>query len=120
MMMRAIRRACAWLLVALGGAHVLYTAVEHDALSPDAVWFAGAGLALVFLGMLNLAALAADHRSADVVCRGANVLGAVYGLLAVIAMPIPQAFLGLALMLVLAAAAFAPRRTGDGAAAEGG
>ncbi|HEX8695119.1 MAG TPA: hypothetical protein VF746_22090 [Longimicrobium sp.] len=118
-MMRAIRRVCAWLLVALGGVHVLYTAVEHDALTPDAVWFAGAGLALVFLGMLNLAAPAADHRSARAVLRAADLLGVAYGLLAVIAVPVPQAFLGLGLMLVLAAAAFAPRRTGSGAAEDG-
>lgn len=110
--MRTIRRACAWLLIALGAAHVLYTAVEHDALTPDAVWFAGAGLALVFLGMLNLAALAADHPSARAVCRAASVLGAAFGVLAVLAVPVPQAFLGLALMTVLAVASFLPGRPG--------
>lgn len=110
--MRTIRRVCAWLLVALGAAHVLFTAVEHDALSPDAVWFAGAGLALVFLGLLNLAVAAADHRPADAICRVANVLGAAYGLLAVIAVPVPQAFLGLALTVVLAAGSFLGRDTG--------
>lgn len=72
--MRTIRRVCAWLLAALGAVHVLYNAVEHRELSPDAVWFAGAGLALLFLGLLNLADLAADHASARAICRAANVL----------------------------------------------
>jgi hypothetical protein len=110
--MRTIQRICAWLLTALGAVHVLYTAVEHDALSPDAVWFAGAGLALVFLRMLNLAALAADHPSARAVCRAANLLGAAFGVLAAVAVPVPQAFLGLALMAALAAASFVPGRPG--------
>jgi hypothetical protein len=60
----------------------------------------------VFLGLLNLAALAADHPSVRAVCRAANVLGAAFGLLAAVAVPVPQAFLGLALMAVLAAASF--------------
>lgn len=54
-------RTCAWLLVGLGGVHTLVTVPFYGQLTPEAIWFAGTGLMMVFLGLLNLIAL----RTAD-------------------------------------------------------
>ena len=61
-------KICAWLIVALGGAHVLFTLHDYDEFSTRALWFCGSGLALVFAGFLNVAHLRAAAGRDPVVC----------------------------------------------------
>jgi hypothetical protein len=93
-------------LIALGTVHALGTRVFYDGLSPGAIWFAGTGLSLVFLGILNLVATAAASSRAWLLCRIANLIGAAFGLLAVLAVPEPQAYLGLLLLVMLVVTSF--------------
>lgn len=83
-----------------GAVHTAF-AVCYGELSPDAVWFAGAGLALVFLGLLNVAAGVASSAQAWTLCRVANVLGVAFGVPAAIAVWEPQGYLGLLLLVAL-------------------
>ena len=53
--MRLFYRITAYSL-SLGVIHTALTPLFYDRFSPDALWFAGTGLALVFLGLLNLVA----------------------------------------------------------------
>lgn len=103
--MATFHRITAYALTVLGIVHALGTLVFYDAFTPNAVWFAGTGLALVFLGMLNLAA---TSPRGWLLCRIANVAGAVFGLLAVLAVPEPQAYLGLLLLAALVVTSFRP------------
>jgi hypothetical protein len=74
------------------------TARYHDALTPAAVWFAGAGLALVFLGLLNLVAARQRKRALSLVCLMANLVGVAYGVTVVITLPVLQAVVALVLL----------------------
>ena len=53
-----------WLTVAVGVVHLRVAAAEYRALSFDALWFAGSGLAVVLIGVLTLLARAAPARAA--------------------------------------------------------
>ena len=110
--MRAAYKICSWLIVALGCAHMLFTLHDYDEFSLDAMWFFGAGLALVFAGFLNVAHLRAAA-GRDPLVRALTVLTNVLcALLFVAALSLlrqPQVFVGLALF---AFAAFAATRKG--------
>jgi hypothetical protein len=104
----SFHRLTAYALVALGTVHALL-ATGYGAFSPDAVWFAGTGLALVFLGLLNVAAVVAASRPVWTLCRVANVLGLGLGVAGVRAVPEPQAYAGLLLLLALLVGSLAAR-----------
>lgn len=46
-----------WLIIVIGIIHLIVAFFKYDKLIPDAIWFASAGLALIFAGFLNLAFL---------------------------------------------------------------
>ena len=102
--MRTAYKICAWLIVALGGAHILFTFHDYDEFSLDAMWFAGAGFALVFAGFLNVAHLRGGGR--DALVRALTVLAdAACALLFVAALTLmrqPQVFVGVALFALAA------------------
>ncbi|HEX2077026.1 MAG TPA: hypothetical protein VHG08_04930 [Longimicrobium sp.] len=105
-MRRRAYRTAAGLLVALGTVHASLTVPFYGELSPDAVWFAGTGLAMAFLGCLNLALAASSAVGVRTLCRAANVVGLAYGALAAIAVPEPQAYFGLLLLLAVTVFSF--------------
>ena len=102
--MRAAYKVCAWLIVALGCAHIIFTLHDYDAFSLDAMWFAGAGFALVFAGFLNVAHLRGGGR--DPLVRALTILtDAACALLFVAALSLmrqPQVFVGVALFALAA------------------
>ena len=97
--MRTAYKICSWLIVALGCAHVIFTFHDYDEFSLDAMWFAGAGLALVFAGFLNVAHLRSGGR--DSLVRAltvlTDVLCAALFVAALSLMRQPQVFVGVAL-----------------------
>ncbi len=111
--METAYKICAWLIVALGGAHALFTLHDYDEFSLRAMWFFGSGLALVFAGFLNVAHLRVGGR--DAVVRALAVLtDAACALLFTAALSLmrqPQVFVGLALFAL--AAVFAALQKGE-------
>ncbi|HMB24097.1 MAG TPA: hypothetical protein VKP08_14740 [Anaerolineales bacterium] len=91
--MKTIYKASAWVLTGLGILHTVLTPLFYSSLTEDALWFAGTGLGLLFLGLFNLAMLRAP--AAHELCLAANILGSVFGILIVVVMPAPQALLAL-------------------------
>lgn len=72
------------LIAAQGAGHTFVgTPMSFRTVSQDAVWFAGAGLAMIFLGLLNLAPPAGLPRWLSWVIVASNVvwLGLMLGLL---------------------------------------
>lgn len=90
-----------YLIMITGAIHTIMTPVFYSTFSIDAVWFAGTGLSLVFLGLLNLSAIQARISIIFTICIVANLIGAIYSVLIVIALREPQAY-G-ALVIVVAA-----------------
>jgi hypothetical protein len=52
--MRGLDRVFAWIVLALGIIHICVTPLVYSSFNQGALWFAGADLAGLFAGMLNL------------------------------------------------------------------
>lgn len=106
--MRTLHRICAILLIALGVVHTALTPVFYGRLSPGAMWFAGSGLAMIFVGFLNVAFGRVVGRDAVIraLCYAANLLTLVFEVLIVVVDGEPQVLFGLVLITVMTATAF--------------
>ena len=77
----------------LGIGHTLVTPMFYPAFSEDALWFAGTGLALLFLGLLNWVAIRANMRWIYRCVVPANMIGGVFITAVAIRVPEIQAIL---------------------------
>ncbi len=105
---KKLHAASAVLFVALGVVHTLFTFTFATALTQRAVWFAGSGLAMIFAGFLNIARArsAKSDKVVRALCHTANALLVVFGVLAAVAVNEPQAYVGIALIIVMAATTY--------------
>lgn len=80
----------------------------YGRLSPGAMWFAGSGLAMIFVGFLNiiLGREAGRDRLVRVLCYVANLVTTVFGFLIVAVDSEPQVIFGLVLITVMIVTAF--------------
>ena len=86
-----IRKIIAMATCLLGSAHLIYGALAFKALTPEHIWFAGAGVAMICVGLSNWRASA----------RLQAVIMVVYCALMASQIPLPQVFLGLAIFVIL-------------------
>ncbi|MBN1427410.1 MAG: hypothetical protein JXB07_03435 [Anaerolineae bacterium] len=82
--MRLFYKITAYLTVLLGIVHTAFTPVFYNKLSSDALWFAGTGLALVYLGLANIFAEKVAKIWMLNTSIVANVLGSLFIILLVI------------------------------------
>jgi len=87
----SIRKIASGAAIALGTAHLIYGFIAYRELTPDHIWFAGAGIAMICVGLANWQAPA----------RIQAVLMTIYLIPMAIIMPLPQVFLGLAIFITL-------------------
>lgn len=105
-MLKTLYKITTGLLIALGVAHVLYTAREYDGFSLDALWFISAGIAIILAGLINVILLRRASKD-RVVCWigfGANLTVALFFAAALLVLREPQVFIGLFLSGFAAAA----------------
>lgn len=88
------------LLIVLGVGHTILTPAFYPEFSQDAVWFAGTGLAVLFLGLLNTTALLFPRRAILNLCLAANVIGTAYSGLIIAVVPEIQAFIAVGAFLL--------------------
>src|SRR5215211_8646183 len=101
-MLRTLHKISSVLLVALGVVHTALTPVFYGRFSLGALWFAGSGLAMIFVGLVNLT-LGRDAGRDRVVrtyCYAANLLTLFFGILIVTLDPEPQVIFGLVLIVL--------------------
>lgn len=106
--MRTLDILTAWILIALGAAHIALTRRVNPDLGLNAIWFASGGLLIIAIGTLNLLRVAYSH-----IARGVYVVSVIANIVLVLMMlsfaallPIwsnPQVLLGLILALLLTA-----------------
>src|SRR5512145_567414 len=90
--MKVIYPIATGLVLLLGCGHILATPAFYPGFTAESLWFAGTGLALVFLGLFNWAIWRAPTQAGLNLCILANTLASVYGLLIPWRVPEPQAF----------------------------
>ena len=105
---RLVHRTATAVVGVVGLVHSSLTMVFYDSWSPDAVWFLGTGFALLLLAVMNWSHVGlgpCDLPTAPVV-RWSNVVFALFGVGAVIAVAEPQAFVVLIGLVFQAVAGF--------------
>lgn len=107
--MKRIHLVAAYLLIALGVVHICFANFAN--FTERSLWFVGAGLAAIFGGFLNIVvSRASGDAMIRTLCHVANVLLVAFFIVGVLLTPQAQAFCGLALVLGVAATAFATTR----------
>lgn len=86
-----VRKIAAGAAITLGCAHLLYGVLAFKALTPDHIWFAGAGIAMICVGLSNW------RRPS----RIEAAVVTVYLAIMVSVMPLPQVFVGLVIFITL-------------------
>ena len=107
-MLRTLHKISSALLIALGVVHAAMTPVFYGRFSHNALWFAGSGLAMIFVGMLNIT-LSRDvvrDRLVRAFCYAANLLTVVFGFLMVTVNHEPQVIFGFVLIALMTVTAF--------------
>jgi len=112
-MLKILHTVSSVLLTALGVVHTALTPVFYGRLTLGALWFAGAGLAMIFVGFLNLTFSHSTSRDrlTRILCYAANLLVVVFGSLTVVLDREPQVIFGLVLIVLMTTTAFMLRRS---------
>ena len=97
--MKRTHIAASVLTIILGIVHVICTPFFYRSLSVQSLWFAGAGLALAFLGVANLTLSGGGMLKWLV--RVSNLVGFAYVITLAIILNEPQGYLGCVLVFVL-------------------
>ena len=90
-MRNRIRKIAAGAAIALGTVHLIFGLVVYRALTPEHIWFAGAGVAMICVGFANWQAPAKIQ----------SMIMIAYLIPMAIILPLPQVFLGLAIFITL-------------------
>ena len=99
-MLRTAHKILAGVIAALGVLHVSVTFRDYDSFSAGALWFAGAGVAIILAGFLNVILLRAGRDTVVwLLCSVTNVIFAVMFALALLILPQPQVFVGAGLFI---------------------
>ena len=103
-MLRAAHKILTGVIIALGTLHVLVTFHDYDSFSVEALWFAGAGVAIILAGFLNIVLLRGAGRDKVVraLCLITNLIFALMFVLALRILPQPQVFVGAGLFITAA------------------
>jgi hypothetical protein len=111
-MLQTAHTVCTCLIIALGVLHLLFTLRNYDEFTLDALWFASAGVAIIFAGFLNLISIRRVGRDAltDSICFVSNLVMAALFVAALWLLRQPQVFVGALLFAVAAATSLAARR----------
>jgi hypothetical protein len=111
---RRVHRAATGTLAVISILHCSLTFSIYAGWTPDSVWFFGTGLGLLFLAVVNWAhvGLGPCDLPTAVVVRWGNWVFAVFGVTAVLAVPEPQAYVILALLVIQAVASMNTLRPG--------
>ena len=91
-MRERVRKFSSIAAILLGTAHLIYGIIAFKALIPEHIWFAGAGVAMICVGLSNWRAPA----------RLQAMIMVVYCTLMASQIPLPQVFIGLAIFIILA------------------
>ena len=87
-------------LVVAGIIHTALTPLFYPAGGEDPLWFAGSGLALIMLGLLNLARRAAPYPRVRQLSAAGNLVGVVYMIIVTTMLPAPHVMFILVMLAI--------------------
>jgi hypothetical protein len=85
----------------LGAIHIGFTPVIYKTIDLSALWFAGTGMAFLFLGVVNISRIRSTDRTLRILCLLSNIISIVFGFLVVVKLRQPHAYFSLIVLLLL-------------------
>ena len=107
-MVRTLHKILTGLVISLGVLHICVTFVDYEEFNLRALWFAGAGAAIVLAGFLNVVLLrdAGKDKVVFLLCLLTNFIFVVMFAAALFLMQQPQVVLGIVLFLAVCVTTF--------------
>ena len=99
-----------YLLILLGVIHSGFTPFVYKTLNADSLWFFGTGLAYIFMGLYNLAALKVKVNSITSMAIILNIIGAIFTIAITYILREPQFYLALVLIIFILLSSLFTRR----------
>ena len=99
-----------YLLILLGVIHSSFTFVLYKSFNADALWFFGTGLAYIFMGLYNLAALKVKVSSITSMAIILNIIGTIFTIAITYILREPQSYLALVLIIFILLSSLFARR----------
>ncbi len=103
--MRLLQKITAYLLVVMGIVHIALTPIFFRQFGLDVLWFAGTGLALIFLGNINLMVLISRRSGFYMMAITSNIMALLLVVVILSMNPSIQAYISFILVLLLTLAA---------------
>lgn len=103
--MRLLQKITAYLLVVMGIVHIALTPMFFRQFGLDVLWFAGTGLALIFLGNINLMVLISRRSGFYMMAITSNIMALLLVVVILSMNPSIQAYISFILVLLLTLAA---------------
>lgn len=100
-MKKILNYAAIALILLLGAVHVILTPLFYKTFDLSTLWFAGTGLAFVFLGIINISSIRSSDKTTRILCILCNAIAVIYGILVVIKLCKPHAYISLADLVLL-------------------
>jgi hypothetical protein len=88
-----------YILILLGIIQVGFTPFIYNTFNADAIWFGGAGLSYIFIGLYNLATLKSNIKSLAHITIILNVIGIIFTIAIAYITKEPQAYVALFLIV---------------------
>lgn len=99
--MRLLQKITAYLLVVMGIVHIALTPMFFRQFGLDVLWFAGTGLALIFLGNINLMVLISRRSGFYMMAITSNIMALLLVVVILSMNPSIQAYISFILVLLL-------------------
>lgn len=90
------------IVLLLGVAHTAFTPVFYKSFSLEAIWFAGTGLAFVFLGLLHIARRISTSPLAVLLSCFSSLVATIFSILIVLKITAPHAYINVVVNALLA------------------
>ena len=88
-------------ILILWSVHTILTPLFYKTFDLGALWFAGTGLAFIFLGFINISRIKTTEIGINILCIVGNVIAFIYCIFIVLKLSEPQAFISLLDLLFL-------------------
>ncbi len=100
-MMNTLNKISAFVLVGIGIVHIVFGIIDFNALSARLMWFLGSGLAIIYLGLMNMVWSRSRTEFMYKVLLSCNVSLLLFMGVMIYVLPMLPAFIGLGALLVV-------------------
>jgi len=104
--MKKLIRIIIYSLILLGVIHSSFTFVRYTSINADSIWFFGAGLTYIFIGLYNLAVIKLNIKSLTYIATILNFIGTIFTIAIAYILKEPQTYIAFILVAFIFKSSF--------------